>query len=298
MNPDLLRSPSAAAEELTRRMSSADKILVGAGAGLSAAAGLSYFDHNVFRTYFPEMAARGYHFQYELVGMSDQDWSRGRKWAYWSTHIHYVRSVFPSAPLYHRLLDVLSGHDYFVVTSNADRQFMRAGFPMDRLFEFQGNYDNMGCSGDCTETWNGLEALENARTHIDHDTFEVPDAYIPRCPRCGHDAEICFRSDDYRDLLDRYVAFVEGCRDRKLLLIELGVGFNTPGVIRWPFERMALAIPDAYLVRINAGYDEPGYDRGHIEYPSSLNGKISVYEVNAADVIDLLHGSFSPEAAP
>ena len=282
-------SAADAVEELRERMSSAGKILVGAGAGLSAAAGLSYFDHDVFRTYFPEMAARGYHFQYELVGMSDDDWSPGRKWAYWSTHIHYVRSVFPQAPLYTRLLEILSEYDYFVVTSNADRQFMRAGFPEQRLFEFQGHYDNMGCSAGCRETWIGLDDLEIARTHIDRDTFEVPDEFIPRCPRCGAYAEICFRGADYRTHLDRYIDYVESCRDVRLLLIELGVGFNTPGVIRWPFERITRAFPDAYLVRINAGYHEPGYDRGHIEYPTALKGRVSVYDVDAAEVIDGLY---------
>ncbi len=72
---------------------------------------------------------------------------------------------------------------------------------------------------------------------------------------------------------------------------EIGVGFNTPGVIRWPFERITRAFPDAYLVRINAGYREPGYDRGHIEYPRDLEGRISVYDTDAAEVIDMLHAS-------
>jgi len=288
-------SAADAAAELKVRMADADKILVGAGAGLSAAAGLSYMDRKVFQTYFPEMAARGYHFQYELVGMSDQDWSRGRKWAYWSTHINYVRRIFPQSPLYSRLLELLEGHDYFVVTSNADRQFMRAGFPMERLFEYQGNYDNMGCSQRCSHhTWDNREMLEQARLHIDHETFEVPDEFIPKCPYCGADAEICFRGENYKELSTRYIDFVESCPGKKLLLIELGVGFNTPGVIRWPFERLTYSLPDAYLIRINAGYTEPGFDKGHIEYPKQLRGKISVYDTDAAKVINTLYGEVFP----
>ncbi|MCQ2452618.1 MAG: hypothetical protein MJ075_05735 [Oscillospiraceae bacterium] len=284
-----IHSPAAAAEELSRRLQEADKILIGAGAGLSAAAGLSYLDRDAFRTHFPEMAALGYHFQYELVGMSDSDWTRGRKWAYWSTHIHYVRRVFPQASLYSRLLNLVQDKDFFVVTSNADRQFMRAGFPFERLFEYQGHYDNMGCSEHCCRhTWNNEELLEEARTHIDHDRFEVPEEYIPKCPYCGADAEICFRGENYKELQTRYIDFVEACADKNTLLLELGVGFNTPGVIRWPFERLTYAFPHAHLVRINAGYKEPGFDQGHIEFSREITDKISVYDTDAAEVIDLL----------
>ena len=126
---------------LRNELEHADRILVGAGAGLSASAGLSYLDEAVFREHFPEMYALGYRCQYELVGMKDEEWSVGRKWAYWATHIHYVREVLPPLPLYAELKSLLEGKDFFVVTSNADRQFMRAGFPMERVFEYQGNYD-------------------------------------------------------------------------------------------------------------------------------------------------------------
>ena len=164
---------SCGAKELLSYMDSADKILVGAGAGLSAAAGLSYMDREVFKKYFPDMVRLGYHYEYELVGMRDDEWTPGRKWAYWATHINYVRNIFPPAELYKKLLEILNGRDFFVVTSNCDRQFMRNGFPMERLFEFQGNYDNMGCSVPCTEkTWDNAKYLQHILKHINHETFE------------------------------------------------------------------------------------------------------------------------------
>ncbi|MCQ2406002.1 MAG: hypothetical protein MJ067_02155 [Oscillospiraceae bacterium] len=276
-------------EKLFNEINSADRILIGAGAGLSASAGLSYLNEEVFKKYFPEMHALGYHYQYELVGMSDDDWSLGRKWAYWSTHINYVRNIFPSAELYHTLLSLLEGKDWFVVTSNADRQFMRAGFPMERVFEFQGSYDNLGCSKRCTrETWLSLPPLARAREGIDRETFEcVPDA-IPRCPYCGEPAEVCFRPSNYKEGQQRYIDFVEGSERKKLCMIEMGVGFNTPGVIRWPFERICYAIPGAKLFRINKGYEEYVNHEGYPQIPKELDGKAFSLNCDCAEVINYL----------
>ena len=278
-----------AAKELISRMDNADKILLGAGAGLSAAAGLSYMDREAFKKYYPDMAALGYHFPYELVGRRDDEWTPGRKWAYWATHINYVRNIFPSAPLYHTLLHILEGRDYFVVTSNADRQFMRAGFPMDRLFEFQGNYDNMGCSAGCTRmTWDNHDYIQKIIENIDHTTFECKPDALPRCPYCGELAEICFRSHDYKELSAKYVQFVESCVDKNTCIIEIGVGFNTPGVIRWPFEQLAYQIPGAYLTRVTNDYKDYPYPTAHPEYPKALEGKITVLNMDAKDLIETM----------
>ncbi len=284
---------SNAANELLTKLrdaaSKADKILIGAGAGLSAAAGLSYFDEEAFKKYFPEMHRLGYHCEYELVGRRDDEWSVGRKWAYWATHINYVRNIFPSAPLYKTLLSWLEGKDYFIVTSNADRQFYRAGFPMERVFEFQGHYDNMGCSKNCCgKTWNSLEPLARVLENIDHDSFECRPEALPRCPYCGELADIVFRGENYRAERQRYIDFVDSSEDKKLCLIEFGVGFNTPGVIRWPFERITAAIPNARLFRVNRGYlNYPGHE-GYPEVPPELAGKACGIACDAAEAINFL----------
>ena len=272
-------------ELLREELAHADRILVGAGAGLSASAGLSYLDEAVFRKYFPEMYRLGYRCQYELVGMKDEEWSVGRKWAYWATHIHYVREILPPLPLYAELKAVLADKDFFVVTSNADRQFMRSGFPMERLFEYQGNYDVLGCSKRCCKhTWESLPALREVLKHIDHETFECREEGLPRCPYCGELAEIAFRPENYEEGFHRYADFVNSSEDLRLCILELGVGFNTPGVIRWPFEKFCRLIPGAKLFRVNRGYadiNHPGYPK----VPKDLEGRAFSLPMDAGDVI-------------
>lgn len=276
-------------ELLREEFRSADRILIGAGAGLSASAGLSYLDEDVFRKYYPEMYARGYRCQYELVGMTDKDWNAGRKWAYWATHIHYVREILPSLPLYHELLQLLEGKDWFVVTSNADRQFMRAGFPMERVFEYQGNYDVLACSKRCTmHTWNSLPDLHRTLEHIDHETFECTPEGFPRCPYCGATAEVGFRPEDHEEGFNRYADFVNGSAALRLCILELGVGFNTPGVIRYPFERFTRLIPGAKLFRVNRGYTAYRNHPGYPQVPEDLEGRAFPIPCDAAEVIHAL----------
>ena len=273
---------------LRNELEHADRILVGAGAGLSASAGLSYLDEAVFREHFPEMYALGYRCQYELVGMKDEEWSVGRKWAYWATHIHYVREVLPPLPLYAELKSLLEGKDFFVVTSNADRQFMRAGFPMERVFEYQGNYDVLACSKRCCKhTWDSLPALRKVLEYIDHDTFECREEGLPRCPYCGELAEIAFRPENYDESFQRYADFVNSSAEIRLCILELGVGFNTPGVIRWPFEKFTRLIPGAKLFRVNRGYADiqhPGYPK----VPKDLADRAFSLPLDAGEVIRAL----------
>ncbi len=117
----------AAVNKLKEWLETSDKILVGVGAGFSAAAGLSYLDEELFRQFQPEMAAMGYRYPYELF--QHEEWPQASEWAYLIRHVHFVRYVFPPAELYKKLLKVLDGKDFFVITSNADRQLMRTGFP-------------------------------------------------------------------------------------------------------------------------------------------------------------------------
>ena len=275
-------------ELLRQELREADRVLVGAGAGLSASAGLSYLDEAVFKEYFPDMYRLGYRCQYELVGMKDEEWSVGRKWAYWATHIQYVREILPPLPLYAELKALLEGRDYFVVTSNADRQFYRAGFPMERVFEYQGSYDVMGCSKRCCKhTWESLPSLREALKYIDHETFECREEGLPRCPYCGELAELCFRPENYEEGFHRYADFVNSSIELRLCILELGVGFNTPGVIRWPFEKFTRAIPGAKLFRVNRGYmdiDHPGYPK----VPKDMPDRAFPLAWDAGDVIRAL----------
>ena len=124
---------TASIEKLFYWLKTSEKILIGAGAGLTAAAGLSYLDEKLFRQFQPEMAARGYRYPYELF--QHEEWPQAREWAYNIRHVNFVRYQFPPSELYRKLLKVVEDKDFFVITSNCDRQFMRTGFPMDRVFE-------------------------------------------------------------------------------------------------------------------------------------------------------------------
>lgn len=287
-----------AAGELKEWLDSSDKILMGAGAGLTAAAGLSYLDENLFRQFQPEMAEMGYHYPYELFQHENDGWPQAREWAYLIRHVNFVRYVFPPAELYKKLLGILVNKDYFVVTSNADRQLMRTGFPMARVFEAQGSYDRLRCTANCTrETWEIKPYIDKLLPLIDPETFMISDeSAIPYCPYCGAPLYTAFRAfEGYKSERQRYEDWVEGTQGKKLCIVELGVGFNTPAVIRWPFERLTYAHERAHLFRINKEYREwPGHG-GYAGVPLELRGKSTAMPYDAKEVIEWLFAGREPQ---
>lgn len=279
-------------ELLKEWLKNSDKILIGAGAGLSAAAGLSYLDEELFKQFQPEMAAMGYHYPYELFQHENDGWPQAREWAYLIRHINFVRHTFPAADLYGKLLKIVENKDYFVVTSNCDRQFMRAGFSMDRVFEAQGSYDRLRCTANCTrETWEIKPYIDKLLPLIDSETFMISDeSAIPYCPYCGAPLYTAFRAfEGYKKEQERYVNWLESTNGFKLCIVELGVGFNTPGVIRWPFERLTYLHDNAHLFRINKEYREwPGHG-GYSDIPSELEDRSTPMPFNAKEVIENLY---------
>ena len=278
-------------KELSGWLSSSDKILIGAGAGLTAAAGLSYLDEALFKQFQPEMAAMGYRYPYELFQHENDGWPQVREWAYLIRHVNFVRYVFPAAELYHKLLGLVADKDYFAVTSNCDRQLMRAGFKMDRVFEAQGSYDRLRCTGRCTrETWEIKPFIDKLLPLIDLETFTISDEdAIPYCPYCGAPLYTAFRAfEGYKKEEARYVDWLESTNGKKLCIIELGVGFNTPGVIRWPFERLTYMHDNAHLFRVNKEYREwPGHG-GYPMVPAEISGKATSMPYDIKDVIEHL----------
>jgi NAD-dependent SIR2 family protein deacetylase len=278
--------------ELKERLDSSDKILIGAGAGLSAAAGLSYLDEDLFKQFQPEMAARGYRYPYELFQHENDGWPQTREWAYLIRHIHFVRYVFPAAELYRKLLKIVEERDFFVVTSNCDRQLMRTGFPMSRVFEAQGSYDRLRCTGRCTkETWEIKPYIDKLLPLIDSGTFMISDeSAIPYCPYCGAPLYTAFRAfEGYKNEEQRYYDWIESTIGKTLCIIELGVGFNTPVVIRQPFEQLTYANENAHLFRINKEYKEwPGHG-GYPMVPEELKGRATSMPYDAEEVLTHLY---------
>ena len=235
----------------------ADTVLIGAGAGLSADAGIDYTDTESFARRFPALAKRGFHMKAELIGYTD--WSPELQWGYLALHVNEVRFETPPHPVYGRLHDLVANKDYFVITSNVDGMFPKNGFSGDHLFTPQGDYARMQCQTPCrNDTWPSKPIIDRILPTVDPDTQEVTDAEaIPRCPHCGGAVFLNVRAghwfieDPYVEQAERFTEWVRSIQESQLLVIEIGAGFNTPVVVRWPMERIVNNHPRAHLLRVN-----------------------------------------------
>lgn len=245
-------------EEARQAIASAEAVLVGAGAGFSAAAGLVY-DGKEFRDYFADFIAR--------FGITDLYTSsfypyptEEVRWAYWAKHVQMIRYAPPAMPLYLALLETLRAKDYFVITTNVDGQFRKTGFALERIFEVQGDYGLMQCRKPCHDTLYSNEQAVSAILPAISDC-SIPSRLVPVCPVCGGPMDIHVRADAgfiqdeaWYGMADRYESFVARNAGRRTVFLELGVGFNTPTIIRYPFEQMTYNNPQAMLIRLNKDY--------------------------------------------
>ena len=249
----------------SKLIKTADYIIIGAGAGLSASCGLNYGDSKIFKQWFPKLFSEGV----ETVGdalsiyWNVDDANRREFWAYWANHIQKIRYDSPAGKVYLELLDIVKGKNYFVITTNVDSQFNKAGFDEAKLFTPQGNYGLFQCEKPCSdEVYDNTAMINNMITNMDYDKFLVREEDIPRCPKCGSYLSKNLRVDDtfvdvpHMKKQKEYIDFINSSVKGKLLLLELGVGFNTPSIIRWPFEKMVNVHPNANLIRMNISYPE------------------------------------------
>lgn len=272
-------------------LADADRVIIGAGAGLSTAAGLSYSGER-FQRYFSAFIRR--------YGMTDM-YSAGfypfptpeDKWAYWAQHIWVNRFAPGATQLYRDLFAWARKRDYFVITTNVDAQFELAGFDPNRIFVPQGDYGFIQCARGCHEHIYPDEELVKAMREdtgaaaFDRDpnapvscaTRLKDSSLIPKCPVCGGPMEVHLRCDgtfvedaDWRAAQERYFDFVEGVREKRTVLLELGVGWNTPVWIRYPFEQMA-QMTGAPLIRMN--YDDAYIEHRRIHNGISLQGDVA-----------------------
>lgn len=238
----------------------ADHVLIGAGAGLSAAAGLEYSGKEFEREFRPWMERYGIT---DLYSSSFYPFkTEEERWAYWAKHIWFARYRPEAATLYKDLLKWVKGKDYFVITTNVDGQFEKAGFDTERLFAVQGDYAYFQPrSGHSRTLFHNKEWVEKALPAI-HDC-RIPSNLVPHVPETGELMSPNLRCDDtfvedehWHRQAERYSEFVENARTGHLLLLELGVGFNTPAIIRFPFEQMVAQFPHTTLVRFNRDYPQ------------------------------------------
>ena len=249
-------------EKLKSALNNADVVLVGAGSGLSTSAGFTYSGER-FMKYFADFAAK-YGFADMYSGGFHPYASPEEKWAYWSRHVMINRYMDAPKPVYQKLLSLVQDKDYFVLTTNVDHCFQKAGFDKERLFYTQGDYGLFQCSKPCTPYTYDNEKQIRRMWEMQSD-MRIPPELIPHCPICGRPMEMNLRADStfvedegwhraakwYSDFLARNNIRNPRSCDKNILLLELGVGVNTPGVIKFPFWQMTALNPNITYACVN-----------------------------------------------
>ena len=244
-------------ERLKAALQDCDAVVIGAGAGLSTAAGFTYTGER-FEKYFSDFAAK--------YGIKDM-YSGGfypfatpeEHWAYWSRYIYINRYMDAPKPVYDAILKLVQDKDYFVITTNVDHCFQKAGFDKKRLFYTQGDYGLFQCSEPCCQETFENEAVIRQMMER-QENMKIPTELLPVCPHCGKPMTMNLRSDDkfaedegWHQAAERYENFLRTRAGGKILFLELGVGYNTPGIIKYPFWQMTAKNPNAIYACINQG---------------------------------------------
>ena len=256
-------SPSETAENINKlktALAAADTIIIGAGAVLSTSAGFTYSGER-FEKNFSDFAAK-YGFCDMYTGGFYPYKTLEEHWAYWSRYIMINRYMNPPRPVYDDLLSLVRGKDYFVITTNVDHCFQKAGFDKKRLYYTQGDYGLFQCSEPCHQKTYDNEAQVRAMYESQRD-MKIPTDLIPRCPVCGKPMTMNLRADDtfvqdegWYEAAERYEDFLRTRRSAdggEVLFLELGVGSNTPGIIKYPFWQMTAQNPNATYACVNYG---------------------------------------------
>ncbi len=238
-------------------MCEADAVVVGAGAGLSTAAGFTYSGER-FERHFADFIGK-----YGFTDMYSAGFypfpTEEEKWAYWSRHIYYNRYVPAPKPVYDNLLKLLKEKDYFVITTNVDHQFQKAGFDKRRLFYTQGDYGLFQCAKPCHQkTYDNEDVIK--RMIAEQMDMRIPSELVPKCPVCGGPMAMNLRSDEtfvedegWHAASERYEDFIRRHLNGKILFLDLGSGGNTPVIFKIPFIQWTMQNPNAIYATINLG---------------------------------------------
>ena len=259
---------------LKHEIETADAVIIGAGAGLSASAGFTYTGKR-FEQHFSDFIRKyGFHDMYS--GGFYPFETLEEHWAYWSRYIYINRYTAAPKPVYDDLLKLVQGKDYFVLTTNVDHCFQKAGFDKQRLFYTQGDYGLWQCSVPChNKTYDneavvrkmvaaqGFAFAENGDLYVPDGTklkMEVPSELIPYCPHCHKPMSMNLRADDtfvedegWHRAAERYGAFLKSHQNQKVLFFFFFVGYNTPTIVKYSFWQMTYDWPNATYACLNYG---------------------------------------------
>lgn len=259
-----------------KALQEAEYILIGGGAGLSTAAGLLY-SGEPFQRVFTEFVRR-YGFTDLYTSAFYPFRTPEELWAYWALHICYARFDPPALLLYQKIFELVGAKPHFVLTTNVDGQFAKAGFAPERIFEVQGDYAYLQCARRCHEGRYYNEPVVREIVAHTHDCRTRPEL-VPHCPVCGGEMAVSVRKDQYfvederwQQAADAYHLFLAEAVKHRLVLLEFGVGYNTPTIIRFPFERIARQVTSATLLRFNKEYPEADTELAHfVGMPEPIN---------------------------
>ena len=248
------------------KIEKADYIIIGAGAGLSLAAGLDYNGER-FKRNFREYIEK-YNIQDMYSGGFYPFKTLEEKWGYWAKHLS-VEINEKGTEVYRNLLKLVEDKDYFVITTNVDEQFQKAGFPENKIYETQGRYSRLQCSVPCcNRLYDANPYIEGMLENIDED-LKVPSEFVPRCPVCGEPLDTNLRGsdrfveDEWWHIQNRaYHRFLDNAKGSRTVLLEFGIGYNTPTIIRFPFDSLTINSPNWDLVRFNKDNFEVSVNMG------------------------------------
>ena len=244
-------------KNLQTALSEADAVVIGAGAGLSTSAGFVYTGER-FEKYFSDFAEK-----YSIKDMYSGGFypfaTPEEHWAYWSRYIYINRYMDAPKPVYDAILKLVQDKDYFVITTNVDHCFQKAGFDKKRLFYTQGDYGLFQCSEPCCQETFENEAVIRQMMER-QENMKIPTELLPVCPHCGKPMTMNLRCDNtfvqdegWHQAAERYENFLRTRTGQKILFWELGVGYNTPVIIKYPFWHMTVENPQAAYACINFG---------------------------------------------
>ena len=271
-------------KRLKSALDEADAVIIGAGAGMSTSAGFTYSGER-FDRYFSDFSEK-YGFKDMYSGGFYPYPTPEEMWAYWSRYIYINRYMDAPKPVYEALLELVKDKDYFVITTNVDHCFQKAGFDKDRLFYTQGDYGLFQCSEPCQQvTYDNEEMIRGMYER--QSGMKIPSELIPRCPNCGKPLTMNLRSDDrfvedegWHKAAGRYDEFNKTHKG-KVLYLELGVGYNTPVIIKYPFWQRTFDNPQATYACIN--FDEA-------VCPEQIEDKAILIEGDIGEVLEDLKG--------
>lgn len=268
-------------ERLREKIENVDAVLIGAGAGLSTSAGFTYSGER-FQKYFSDFIEK-YHFRNMYEGGFYPFDCLEEHWAYWSRYIYINRYMDAPKPVYKILFELVKGKDYFVLTTNVDHCFQKAGFAKERLFYTQGDYGLFQCQTPC-KPYTYENEVQVKRMVEEQTAMRIPTELIPKCPICGKPmtmnlrADATFVQDEGWDIhASYYEKFLDTHKKSKILFLELGVGYNTPSIIKYPFWQMTARNRNAEYICIN---------KGEVSVPMEIKDQSIAIDADIYDVLN------------